>query len=55
MAVIPIQEESQATIEQKREEEKIIKVQGGFSLEPQTIAISIVSLLIVFFLFFYIF
>ena len=53
MAVIPIQEESQATIEQKREEEKIIKVQGGFSLEPQTIAISIVSLLIVFFLFFY--
>ena len=53
MAVIPIQEESQATIEQQREEEKLIKVQGGFSLEPQTIAISIVSLLIVFFLFFY--
>jgi len=30
MAVIPIQEESQAAIEEKREEEKIIKVQGGF-------------------------
>ena len=53
MAVIPIQEESQASIEQQREQEKIIKVQGGFSLEPQTIAISVVSLLIVFFLFFY--
>lgn len=53
MAVIPIQEESQAAIEQKREQEKIIKVQGGFSLEPQTIAITIVSLMIVFFLFFY--
>jgi regulator of protease activity HflC (stomatin/prohibitin superfamily) len=53
MAVIPIQEESQSQIEQNREQEKIIKVQGGFSLEPQTIAITIVSLLIVFFLFFY--
>jgi regulator of protease activity HflC (stomatin/prohibitin superfamily) len=53
MAVIPIQEESQSQIEQRREQEKIIKVQGGFSLEPQTIAIATISLLIVFFLFFY--
>jgi regulator of protease activity HflC (stomatin/prohibitin superfamily) len=53
MAVIPIKEESQATVEEQREEEKIIKVQGGFSLEPQTIAVMIDAFLIIFFLFFY--
>ena len=46
MALIPIQEQSQATIEKQREEEKLVKIQGGFSLEPQTIAIALVAVAI---------
>ncbi len=53
MAAIPIQEESQATIERDREQEKLIRVQGGFSLDPQTLAVIIDAALIIFFLFFY--
>ena len=53
MALIPIQEDSQATIETRRAEEKFIKVEGGFALDAQTIAVILISFALIVFLFFW--
>jgi len=49
MALIPIEEELQPRVEEQR----VIKVQGGFSLDLPTILTIVVALSIIFFLFFY--
>jgi len=48
MALIPIQEDSQATIETRRAEEKFVKVEGGISLDPKTIAMILVVMGLIF-------
>jgi regulator of protease activity HflC (stomatin/prohibitin superfamily) len=50
MAIIPINEESQAQIETRRQDEKMVQLQGGFKLDTQTILIILDVLLILFFL-----
>lgn len=51
MAIIPINEETQEDIEIRRQHEKMVEVQGGFKFDIQTIALTVVVLLLAFFLF----
>lgn len=53
MALIPINEQSPGQRERERECEKIVKVQGGFALDIPTALTAIVTLLIIFLIFFY--
>jgi regulator of protease activity HflC (stomatin/prohibitin superfamily) len=50
MAIIPINEETQSQIETRRQDEKMVQLQGGFKFDTQTILIILDIMLILFFL-----